>query len=358
MSVSYYVLWIPQITKENPNILQSKLALKELRDKRNVESLFVRAQISLESRNISLWYSIDGEAEKELMFYYINQDDRGFLIYKLELNDQQNDFLCKYLREGMPNALYHYFKSFFHEHIFHDESEDSLLSPYFSVEPIRWNRTEVRNEVVKRLIVDYEIKFQGALEEYSATYERITLQLKEKKKILRMLNLMDELREQERNTLNERAYCEFLLRSFPMCVDSDRKRTLRNLIKHLEMINLKLESSRNRLSASLGLQFSVWGFWAGFIGIVLGLATSTISIIYAAQQSKNSSIKQEKNIQEIKNIIQEEGEKTRKQECIFFDETQRLYLRIDTLNNHLHKMQKEVKIIKNKLLYDKDKRGK
>jgi len=343
MSVSFFVLWIPQFTKEDPQILQQKLTPKVLRDNRNIEPLYVHAHILPESRNIILSYRIGNGSDNVLTFDYIRQDDRGFLIYKLELGDQQNDFLCTLLRTEMPNALYHYFKSFFHEHIFHDESEDSLLSPYYSVEPIDWDNVAVRNDIVERLIADYEVKFQGAIEEYSAIYNEIIEQLKGNKKILRLKSLMDELCEQEMNTLNERAYCEFLLRSFPLCIDVERKRKLRNAIKHLEMINLKLESSRNRVSASLGLHFSILGFWVGIAGITIGLITSLASLIYAVHQSKSSAKEEDQNMQVILNTIQQEAETTRQEEGLVLDKVQYINDRLDTLDYKVNKIQQKLK---------------
>ena len=131
----YYVLWIPQTTKEEPQIIEYHLGKKLLRDIRDIKSLCVCASIAEETRDITLKYQVEKSSERQLIFHYVEQDDRGFVIYKLDLSDEDNDFLCELLRIEMPNALYHYFKGFFHRHIFHDDSADSLLTPYFSKKP-------------------------------------------------------------------------------------------------------------------------------------------------------------------------------------------------------------------------------
>ena len=262
----YYALWVPQTKKEYHEIIRATLQPKTLRDTPSVLPLSVSAQISLDTYNIDLTYRIGRKAKVNLIFNYVESDDHGIVIYRLDLEDQRNDFLCQHLREGMPNAIYHYFKSFFHRHIFHDESEDSLLPPYFSTDPINWKNAEVRNTIIAHFVEDYEIKFKGALEENTEYYRDIIANVKRGKKIRRMLNLTTTLREQIRRTLNERVYCEFLLKSFPKCIDAERKNNLKKSIKEIELTSQDLEYLYDKVYTEVGFQFSRSGFWFGSAG--------------------------------------------------------------------------------------------
>ena len=166
MNAYYFVLWIPQTRKESPKIIKNQLDPKNLCDIETLPSFNVRGSISV-AKDILLEYSIGDESfDKKLEFKFIESDNRGFVIYKLELEDQQNDFLCKLLRKEMPNAIYHYFKSFYHKHVFHEESEDSLLSAYFSPVPIKWDDKKVQSKILESLLDDYITKFEGAYELY------------------------------------------------------------------------------------------------------------------------------------------------------------------------------------------------
>ncbi len=339
----YYVLWIPQYKKENPHVIQRQLNMATLRDIPELPLFCVQGQIESDSYDIALKYSIGGEQlDKELFFRYIESDERGFVLYRLDLNEEQTDFLCNLLRTEMPNALYHYFKSFFHRHIFHEESEDSLLRPYFSSNPINWSETKVRNEIVKRLVEDYETKFNAECKEHSLTYEKIAANLQKRTRIRRMRDRMEDLCEHERDTLNERVYCNFLLRSFPGCIDKARKRQLKDTIAHLEVLALKSESSFNKLNSSLGLAYSAKGYYIGIIGVIVGLASAIWSLCYSISQTKKSTKDLKENIEMLKSIQKDiYGLKEDKQ--VTLEQVQQVNGKVDTLNREVRKIQMRIK---------------
>ena len=351
MSTSYFVLWIPQIEKEFPHIIQEKLPPCTLHDKRSVRPLFVKACISPDSRDITFNYSIGRSFfnrrkklyDKELRFQYVKQDERGFVIYRLDLKDEDNDFLCQLLRQEMPNAVYHYFKSFFHKHVFHSKSADSLLTPYFSPIPIKWNQTQERNNIVSCLIKDYETKYIGTYENLLDSYAEIVSNLSKYRKIRRMLLAMTKLIEDTRNTLNEREYCEFLLKSFPHCIEADKKNSLKKYINQSEKELRRFENLYNHISAALGLQFSVRGYYVGVIGLFVGLASSVGSLCYTAHQSGNSEEEIKKNIEELQNTVQIKVAKLEAEEQSILEQTQQMNSRLDSLTKEIHQMQRKLK---------------
>lgn len=332
----YYALWVPQTKKGYPGIIQTTLQPKTLRDTRSVLPLYINANIAQDTYDINLTYKIGCKTAINLIFYYIESDDHGIVIYRLDLEDQQDDFLCDLLRKEMPNALYHYFKSFFHRHIFHDESEDSLLTPYFSKDPINWKNAEVRNTIIARFIKDYEVKFKGALEEYTEYRNSITANLKRKKKIRRMLNLLTILREQIRKTLNERVYCEFLLKSFPKCITAEGKQNLKDTINKVEIISQDLEYLYDKVYTEVGFQFSRGGFWIGGLGSLFGFV-STIWSICLSQESTNELRAGKYAIIECIEI--NANSLMQEKQCIL-EEVQVLNNKVDTVNHTIRKIRR------------------
>ncbi|MBR4563663.1 MAG: hypothetical protein IKO26_04345 [Paludibacteraceae bacterium] len=341
MSTSYFVLWIPQIKKEKPHVIRVDLPKKKLQDIKHIQPLFVQGKISLETYDIILKYSIGNEIpDKKLIFNYIESDERGFVIYKLELDDQQDDFLCRTLRTEMPNAIYHYFKSFYHRHMFHDESEDSLLRPFFSLEPIKWNDSKIRNNVVERLIEDYETKFGGASDLYELFRNRIETSLESYRNIWRMQVLLQRLYQQVRDTLSERLYCEFLLRSFPKSTDSVRKSELKSTINNLEIMVFQMETSINKRFSLAGLEYSVNGFIVGVIGVIIGLGSMVFSLMDSQYQSRKSTKELNENKETLKENIRLEADSLRKNEQVIFKEVQLINDKVDTINHNIRKIQR------------------
>ena len=78
----YYALWIPQYKEGIPDVKSQTLGVSNY---------------------------------KYLVFHKVVCSDTGFIVYKLNLEDHESDFLCEELRHSMPKAIYHYVKNFFHE---------------------------------------------------------------------------------------------------------------------------------------------------------------------------------------------------------------------------------------------------
>ena len=349
MDVSYFVMWIPQRRKGNPQIIQDQLDIKPLCDIDTLPCLYVRGSISV-SHDILLEYSIGEESlDKKLEFKYIESDNRGFVIYKLVLDDQQDDFLCKLLRKEMPNAIYHYFKSFYHEHVFHDEAEDSLLSPYFSSSPIKWTEKKVQNKVVESLIADYTTKYEGAYEIYSDRYALISANLYKGEGVNPEIEKLKKLLVESREKLNERSYSDFLLASFPS-IKETKKRELENALRTFETLIIRQESLLNQTYTEKSFGYTYGGYLAGkyglivgVFGLVVGIGTSVYSLRDSRCQSRKSTMELKEHKEDVLKCIQSETNILEEEEQIIIEQSQQINNRIDSLTDEIHQLQRKLK---------------
>ncbi len=349
MDASYFVLWIPQKRKGTPQIITEQLEVKELCDIDTIPPLNVRGSIS-KSQDILLEYSIGNQSlDKKLEFKFIESDNRGFVIYKLELDGQQDDFLCKLLRRGMPNAIYHYFKSFYHEHVFHDEAEDSLLSPYFSSSPIKWTEKRVQNKVVESLIADYTTKYEGAYEIYSDIYDEYSVKLRKVQGVNLQTENLKRLLIECKEKLNERAYSDFLLAFFPG-IKETKRRELENALRTFETLVIRLESSLSQILAEKSFFYTYAGYIVGkcslivgVIGLLVGAASSVCSSRDSRHQSHKSAMELKEHKDDILQCIQSETNILEEDEQIILDQTQQMNSRLDSLTNEIHRLQRKLK---------------
>lgn len=171
----------------------------------------------------------------------------------------------------------------------------------------------------------------------------IVANLEKRYKIRDMHDEMGRLHEHERNTLNERVYCTFLLKAFPKCINADRKKQLQETIAHLEALTLKSESSFHKINTSLGLGYSIKGYYIGLGGLLVGLVTSVASLCYTAHQSGNSEEEIKRSLGELKKSVQIETEKLKENEQMVLEQVQQINSRMDTLNYKVNKIHKIIK---------------
>lgn len=132
MTSYYYALWIPQHKEGKPIVRKPQLEEIELRDIPDAPSLKICGDINPNTLLISLRYKIDDVECRPLVFHEYEWSETGFIVYKLNLDDDEINFFCNGFRSSMSKAVYHYVKGFFHEHQFHETDDDSLLDSYFS----------------------------------------------------------------------------------------------------------------------------------------------------------------------------------------------------------------------------------
>ena len=217
MKCYYYALWIPQYKEGIPNVMKKKLDQEDLRDRDDDLPLLVTGEINEETFLISLRYIIGDSSPRFLLFHWIEQpSDKGFVVYKLTLDDEEDDFLCQDLRHSMPKAIYHYIKGFFHEHQFHLSDDDSLLDSYFSQSEIILSDIETQKAILKVYIQSYINKYAGCVSLCRETLHRVSWNLQ---KNIKLGDSQDELRQIIENNQaildGESLYCDFLINSFP-----------------------------------------------------------------------------------------------------------------------------------------------
>lgn len=176
----YYALWIPQTKIGYPTIITEHQEVKRLKDdpEDDVPAIELSGYIDTTSYDIHIAYSCDGNTAKELFFKLIKKTKHGFLVYKLDLAEEDNDYLCNIIRkEGLHNSIYHYIKRFFHEHTYHDATDDSLLTPFSSEEPVDIDDNECLRALLNNYLNRYELKYSGYVEETRDTLNTITKRL-------------------------------------------------------------------------------------------------------------------------------------------------------------------------------------
>lgn len=271
----YYALWIPILKKGTPTILRQTLPAKELKDLPEHNALIIKGSID-KSYDIHLAYGLGGEdKEKTLLFRNERKGIEGILIYSLELSDSQEDFFCNSLSREMHNAVYHYIKGFFHRHLFHFDSEDSLLPAYFSHERIDWGSNKVQSNIILPLIRYYSLKFSGYLLDWENGFYKALEEIPVNKHITRNIQILRNTLQMSHNIFGEMQYCKFLISSFPTLISKKDKgeiqNTLNELIQLHESIHFWYNHYLGKISFLDGRKGVRWG--------VTGVLISTVSIL-------------------------------------------------------------------------------
>lgn len=279
----YYALWIPTLKRGNgkPQILNKNPGEKKLQDLPSEKALIIKGEIFTDSYDITLKYRHSKEQEfKELFFQKQTLTHEGFLIYKLELDEEriQNDYVCKRLSHEMHKALYHYIKGFFHKHVFHADKEDSLLPAFFSTEEIQWEQSTTKKLILQPIVTNYALKFSGYLEEWEHDLSQALAEISQNKNITKNIGLLRNIIQTSHNIFGEAQYCEFLLQHFPTEISSKDKKGIRETVCSLRSLHEDITFWHNLYASKIsfidgrnGVKLGVWGIIFGVASIVLTL---------------------------------------------------------------------------------------
>lgn len=263
--------------KDNLPILDERPGEKRLQDVPGEEALIIRGTIS-PALNISLQYKQEGEiAFKELSFQLHERTRYGFLVYRLELNEEdvRRDYVCECLSREMHKAFYHYIKGFFHKHMFHTEAEDSLLPAFFSTTEIQWDQPSTRANILLPIIETYSHKFSGFLEEWNDYLNLALEEISGNKNVSKNIELLHDLIRDAPNVFGEARYCEFLLQNFPKEISKNKKALIRSTITSLKSLHGTLSfwyeyysSKVSFLDGQKGVRVGVWGIVVGVVSLL------------------------------------------------------------------------------------------
>lgn len=298
----YYALWIPQTIKGIPVVLTENQELKILKDdpEDEVPAIKLRGYIDPDSYHIHIGYQCDNALEKELLFRTVKVTEEGFLICQLDVADDDSDYLCNVLRnDGLHNAIYHYIKGFFHEHKYHDSSDDSLLSAYSSDKPIDLDNEDCLREVLVKFLSPYELKYSGYVSETRDTLNTIIERIDKKQGLRDNVELAKSIIQNNIKVLDgESQYCDFLINNFEKSIPAALITEINTQHQELRILNNRLSAIDSYLTSVVSLRLADLSVYLGLWSLVLSVLLFVIPKACSHEdEDRQSILKEYQNIQ-------------------------------------------------------------
>lgn len=298
MKSYFYALWIPQYKEGKPFVKETKLDEIELRDTPEAQSLRIYGEINPETLLICLHYKIDGVEGRPLLFHLSDWKDTGFLVYKLNLDDAEDNFLCNRLRTSMSKAIYHYVKGFFHEHQFHGNDDDSLLNSYFSSVAVRLDDETVMKDILYIYLQSYIDKYAGCVSLSRETLHRVSENIKNGIKFGDSQEELAMVMENNQIVIDgESLYCDFLIDSYSELVSTNQLQRIYGLRNELARYDERMARMESSISSEKSIQIGKIGIWASFIGAIAGLIVSFVLSMFSSKELQQGidSLRQDVN---------------------------------------------------------------
>jgi len=268
----YYALWIPQCKKGIPVIIKERLSKKKFRDKAELPPFEIEGAIDSASYQIQITISLGNVQNYELVLVCTGKSEDGFLVYRIDLEEEVDSVLSASLRAGMKKTIYHYVKGFFHEHLYHHPSDDSLLNAYYSAEEIDLSVKTQKYAVVSNYLMAYELKYSGYVDEIEDTIKQVICQIEERKRLSRNVKLLRASILNNMKVLDgESKYCHYLMTSCSDVIPHDDIKRLEHLIDQLRSLNLRMSSIDSYLSSEVSTRKAETGIRWGIIGVVVAI---------------------------------------------------------------------------------------
>lgn len=208
----YLYFWIP-ITSDSINGFQPYELRKErvLSDLEKRERLHLRLYIN-DKKDLSIEVVSEGGYRRSIECTFFSNEKNGLFIYKV------NDSLENIDKDLLKTQVYHLFKSFFHEHIFHSPNDDRILGCAFtSKDP----NSSIK--AIEHYLNIYQEKFQ-VIDKLLQKINIHTL-LKDFKKNLdieEFLKKTDLLKSRIKNTYGEMVFASYLAKDFSRKTDDSK----------------------------------------------------------------------------------------------------------------------------------------
>ena len=146
--MGYIFFCVPDIADGEKEILKNRIE-KPINDVLTNPTLTLILELE---NNKNLNISVDSpKFSYELKLNLIKECKSGLFIY--EISDKLEDININLLKR----QVFHYFKSFFHEHIFHDDDEDTILGEAYI--GIKYDSSEIK-KAIEYYIEIYRFKFK------------------------------------------------------------------------------------------------------------------------------------------------------------------------------------------------------
>lgn len=300
MTSYYYALWIPQYKRGIPSVKNRTLNSEDLKDRPDDQSFLVSGEIDEADLSIRLSYKLGDGPSRILLFQKTDITDTGFILYKLDLGEEDNDFLCNALRVSMPKAIYHYLKGFFHKHEFHDTDNDSLLEAYFSTVPIDIRDAESLSHILKVYLQSYINKYGGCVNLCRFSLNNVYNNLRKGIKIEDSLSELNFVIENNKIVLDgESLYCDFLISSYIEQIDTVQVKHIYDLRNELAHYDERLHQIESSISSESSIKIGRIGLLASIVGAFVGVAFSLLLSKCSSSELQDSVSTIRKDIQQI-----------------------------------------------------------
>ncbi len=334
--IKYIVLWIPRTYKSEIQIRCKNLEEESLRDIPNTQGIVVKATIQ---DNYDIIFSYRDESVRDfvnLILHCVSTDTRGYLQYWYEISDELNDYISLGLKTGFHKAFYHYLKSFFHEHLYHGDDEDSLLRPFVSDSKIDFDSVSDRKRIAKNYLDCYITKFDAcASDTHRITVEKVD-SISNKKDINKNINSLGVRVRQNRLVFNEMVYARFLNDTHKNDGIKEETHRLETAIKFFDIEDVNLQFWYNHY-------LNISGFRIGNIGLFVGLISLGIALCLECCHSFDHSLPN--RLEHIDSSLksQDVNIKSIQRQQVIIDEN------INATVDSIHLLRQEMKNIKERL---------
>lgn len=267
MSRYYYALWIPTLKPTRFDII-SHPPKKTLQDSKEFPCYTIKGDMDSRTLHFSLQYK-EGKrkTEKSLHFQCEERWDVGILVYSIELSDSMTNTLERMLQQKMPTFIYHYIKDFFHRHIHHHPSHDSLLHAYFSSTPLPLN-AENKKTIMEYYALRYLQKFKAYTNSAQSVFDTAKKNINSRLAINRGIRLLENRLNEGREILGETDFCRALMQMGASHVAKSIRSDIAAQTAKIEELQQQISFSYNLCTSSYGIKLGYWGIWFGVVGII------------------------------------------------------------------------------------------
>lgn len=320
---SYFVLWIPVLQKGDLKIRNKELDKILLKDLPDVQELYIKGTID-SAFNITFEYWLTEKDKHNYIFKCVEKRQTGFLAYEVEIDENATDFVSNGLREGLHKSFYHYIKGFFHNHVHHEKSEDSLLACYFSNTPISLSNKQNFRKVVDSYLDCYIQKLKGNISETNSLLTEVLDDMSQGKGITKNIKFLHALIKNCYHIKGELGYCRFLS-------DTNLNESSKEKRDELKARCVEFDSSLDNLLFWYNHYVALVSFTAGGKSLNWGIAGTTLGalslIVTAGLEIRNSF--QMSN----KDLLDSIGKKDSLRDRAFDKEIDGLHLLFDKCNH-------------------------
>lgn len=276
MSKYYYALWIPVLKPTRFDIIHRPLQ-KTLQDSKEFSRYTIKGEMESGTLNFTLHYK-EGKRKvfQSLNFQCEDRWNVGILVYSIELTDSPKNILEKVLRQKMPTFIYHYIKDFFHQHIHHHPSHDSLLHAYFSTSPLELSAAN-KKVIMEHYASRYLQKFNAYINNAQSIFETAKRNINSRLAINKGIRLLENQLNEGREILGETDFCHALIQMGASHITKDIRTKIKEQTERIEKLQQQISFSYNLCTSSYGIKLGYWGIWFGAAGVMLSFVSTCLT---------------------------------------------------------------------------------